>query len=217
VAHLHQFCKKTNYALFEFINWFVLWDGAKVTLQSNGAKFQPPHFFFVRNSGEQKNRVGERTALKRENRQGQGDGRWHREAWRDSLCAALIAIGFPQSFSTQIYEDHQGTIKIIHTHCLTDTIHHYAVKISWLNDPFLNHHLHVAFTKSAMQLAIYSTKPINGFQLFQTTSYAIGKCNYPLLHHHYTFLDLAQYSYLQRQARPVNILYNSSIQPPPPL
>jgi hypothetical protein len=53
-----------------------------------------------------------------------------------------------------------------------------------------------------MELADCSTKPVNGSQLFQSISYAIGQRYYPLpAHHHYVLLDLDKYSYLQRQLR----------------
>jgi hypothetical protein len=84
-------------------------------------------------------------------------------------------MGFhPLSF-TPIYEDNQGTIKLICTHRLTDTVQHYAVKIAWPNDQFLANHLHAACTTSTMQLADCSTKLVNGSQLFHSISYAIGQ------------------------------------------
>jgi hypothetical protein len=64
-------------------------------------------------------------------------------------------------------------------HHLPDTICHYAVEIAWLNDQLLTNQLHAAYTKISMQLADCSTKPVNGSQLFQSISYAIGQCYYP--------------------------------------
>jgi len=129
------------------------------------------------------------------------------------LRTFLSSIGFPIPSSTPIYEDNQGTIKLIRTHRLTDTVRHYAVKIAWLNEQFLHNHLHTAYTKTSHQLADCSTKPINGSQLFLAISYAIGQRYYPLPDHpHYTLLDLQNYSYLKRQTTINSKLDKRSIQ-----
>jgi hypothetical protein len=131
------------------------------------------------------------------------------------LCQLLTGMGFPPTSSTPIFEDNQGTIKLIRTHRLTDTVCHFAVKIAWLHDKFLANHLHAAYTKTSMQLADCSTKPVNGSQLFQSISYAIGQHYYPSPHHHhYTLLDLDTYSYLHGQHTLVHNFDRQSIQSP---
>jgi hypothetical protein len=125
----------------------------------------------------------------------------------------LNSIGFPITTSTPIYEDNQGTIKLIRTHRLTDTICHYAVKISWLNEQFLLQHLHASYTKTTKQLADCSTKPVNGSQLFTAISFAMGQRYYPLPDHpHYILLELHKYAYLRRQLNISDKLGKQSIQ-----
>jgi hypothetical protein len=140
----------------------------------------------------------------------------HKGASKTILLRSFLAsIGFPLIASTPIYEDNQGTIKLVRTHRLTDTVRHYAVKIAWLNEQFAQNQLHTAYTKTTMQLADCSSKPINGSQLFRAISYAIGQRYYPLPHHHhYTLLNLDKYAYLQRQTSIAHKLPEHSIQPP---
>jgi hypothetical protein len=54
----------------------------------------------------------------------------HKGASKTLLIRQLLtAIGYPPTTSTPIFEDNQGTIKLIRTHRLTDTVRHYAVKL----------------------------------------------------------------------------------------
>jgi hypothetical protein len=50
------------------------------------------------------------------------------------LYQFLQSIGHPLSTPTPTFEDNQGTINLIHTNHLPDTVQHHTVKISWLNE-----------------------------------------------------------------------------------
>jgi hypothetical protein len=115
------------------------------------------------------------------------------------LRSFLSSIGISLTSPTPTYEDNKGTINLIRTNCLTDTVRHHAVKIAWLNENYSNDHLVPAYTKSSMMLADCSTKPTNGAQLSEKIAYAIGQRFYPpSTHQHYHDLDLHEYSYLYR-------------------
>jgi hypothetical protein len=49
----------------------------------------------------------------------------------------LAAIGKSLVTPSVIFEDNQGSIKLIRTQRLTDTIHHHDVKLVWLHENFL--------------------------------------------------------------------------------
>jgi hypothetical protein len=115
------------------------------------------------------------------------------------LCSFLQTIGVYLSTPTPTYEDNQGTINLVRTQCLTDTVRHHAVKIAWLNETFSTDQLKPAYTKSSLMLADCSTKPVNGAQLYDKISYGIGQRFYPPPdHQHYHDLDLDNYSYRYR-------------------
>ncbi len=115
------------------------------------------------------------------------------------LCSFLQSIGVYLNTPTPTYEDNQGTIKLVRTHRLTNTVRHHAVKIAWLNENFDNDQLKLAYIKLSMMLCDYSTKPSNGAKLFDQNSYAIGQYFYPSPEmQHYHDLDLASYSYVYR-------------------
>ncbi len=103
------------------------------------------------------------------------------------------------SSPSTIFEDNQGSIKLIRTQRLTDTVRHHAVKLAWLNDHFLRGTFKIAYTKTALMLVDCSTKPVNGSQLFAQISFAIGVRFYPLpSQQHYLDLDLNNFSWKYR-------------------
>jgi hypothetical protein len=111
----------------------------------------------------------------------------------------MAAIG--KSFVTPctIFEDNQGTIKLIRTQRLTDTVRHHDVKLAWLNEHFLRGSFLVAYSKTALMLVDCSTKPVNGSQLYNQISFAIGVRFYPSRdQQHYVDLDLDHFSWLYR-------------------
>lgn len=116
------------------------------------------------------------------------------------LRSFLTSIGHPLTSASPTYEDNQGTIKLLRTNRLTDTVRHYAITIAWLNDQYLADHLKIAYTKTNMMLVDCSTKPVNGSQLFTQISYVIGQQFYPSSDkQHYHDLQLDKYSWLKRQ------------------
>ncbi len=69
----------------------------------------------------------------------------HKGATKTVLLRSFLqSIGFPLHSASPTYEDNQGTIKLIHTNRLTDTVRHHAGKIAWLNDHYLNNDLKLA-------------------------------------------------------------------------
>jgi len=99
-----------------------------------------------------------------------------------------------------LQETTTGTIKLIRTNRLTDTVRHHAVKISWLNEHYLSNNLKMANTKTSLMLVDCNTKPVNGSQLFSQISYAIGQRFYPpFSSQHYHDLNLDKYSWNYRQ------------------
>jgi hypothetical protein len=109
----------------------------------------------------------------------------------------MPAIG--KSFVTPctIFEDNQGTIKLICTQQLMDTVRHHDVKLAWLNENFLLGSFIITYSKTALMLVDCSTKPVNGSQLFQQISFAIGVRFYPdHTQQHYIDLDLDNFSWL---------------------
>jgi len=124
----------------------------------------------------------------------------HRAGFKSSLLQSFLpAIGKSLQAPAVLFEDNQGTIKLIRTQRLTDTVQHHDVKLAWLNESFLRGTFTVAYSKSALMLVDCSTKPINGAQLFQKISFAIGVRYYPLpSEHHYTALDLSNFSWNYR-------------------
>jgi len=106
----------------------------------------------------------------------------HRAGFKSSLLQSFLnAIGNSLKAPAVIFEDSQGTIKLIRTQQLTDTVRHHDVKLAWLNENFLRGTFTVAYSKSALMLVDCSTKPVNGAQLFQQISFAIGVRFYLLL------------------------------------
>jgi hypothetical protein len=124
----------------------------------------------------------------------------HRAGFKSTLLQSFMAaIG--KSFVTPctIFEDNQGTIKLIRTQRLTDTVRHHDVKLAWLNEHFLRGSFLVAYSKTALMLVDCSTKPVNGSQLYNQISFAIGVCFYPSHdQQHYVDLDLDHFSWLYR-------------------
>ena len=124
----------------------------------------------------------------------------HRAGFKSSLLQNFMtAIGRSCATPSTIFEDNQGTIKLIRTQRLTDTVRHHAVKLAWLNEHFLRGSFIVAYSKTAMMLVDCSTKPVNGSQLFHQIAFAIGVRFYPQpTEQHYLDLDLDNFSWLYR-------------------
>jgi len=124
----------------------------------------------------------------------------HRAGFKSSLLQSFMSsIG--KSFTTPctIFEDNKGTINLIRTQRLTDTVRHHDVKLAWLNENFLRGSFIVAYSKTALMLVDCSTKPVNGSQLFQQIAFAIGVRFYPdSTQQHYFDLDLDTFSWLYR-------------------
>lgn len=98
------------------------------------------------------------------------------------------------------FEDNQGTINLIRTNHLTDTICHHAITISWFNENFSNDHVKIGYTKTTMMLADCESKPCNGNQIYNQIdnqiSRLIGQRYFPLpTQQHYHDLDLDHYSW----------------------
>ena len=99
----------------------------------------------------------------------------HHTGFKSSLLQSFMsAIG--KSFTTPctIFKDNQGSIKLLRTQCLTDTVRHHDVKLAWLSENFLCGTFAVAYSKTALMLVDCSTKPVNGSQLYRQISFAIG-------------------------------------------
>jgi len=124
----------------------------------------------------------------------------HRAGFKSSLLQAFMSsIGKPFTTPCTIFEDNQGTIKLIRTQRLTDTVRHHDVKLSWLNENFLRGTFIVLYSKTAFMLVDCCTKPVNGVQLFHQISFAIGVRFYPhLTLQHFIDLDLSNFSWLYR-------------------
>ncbi len=111
----------------------------------------------------------------------------------------LDSIGLPLSGPCLLFEDNQGTIKLICTNHLTDTVYHHDVKLAWLNKNFFAGTFDVAYTKTGLMLVDCITKLLNGSQFYTQISFSIGHHFYPdpsLQHYH--DLDLGNYSWRQR-------------------
>jgi hypothetical protein len=100
----------------------------------------------------------------------------------------LDSIGLPLSGPCLLFEDNQGTIKLICTNRLTDTVLHHDVKLAWLNENFLTGTFDVAYTKSTLMLVDCNTKAVNGSQLFTQISFSIGQHFYPSLSLQHTMI-----------------------------
>jgi len=124
----------------------------------------------------------------------------HHAGFKISLLQSFMSsIGKSFTSPCTIFEDNQGTIKLIWTQRLTDTIRHHDVKLAWLNENFLCGTFLVAYSKTAMMLVDCCTKPVNGSQLFQQISFAIGVRFYPTPNsQHYIDLDLDTFLWLFR-------------------
>jgi hypothetical protein len=124
----------------------------------------------------------------------------HRGAFKTVLLRNFLqSIGIYLCGPTPTYEDNQGTIKLVRTNRLTDTVRHHAVKIAWLNENFDNNQLQLAYTKTNLMLCDCSTKPTNGAKLFDQISYAIGQRFFPSSDQQHSHdLDLHEYSYSYR-------------------
>ncbi len=127
--------------------------------------------------------------------------------WRGAFKTRLLrdflqSIGIHLSTPSPTFEDNQGTINLIRSQRLTDTVRHHAVKIAWLNEQFEHRHLKPSYTKTNLMLCDCITKPSNGAKLFEQISYAIGQRYYPTIDsQHYHDLELHLYSYLSRQSK----------------
>ena len=124
----------------------------------------------------------------------------HRAGFKSTLLQSFLqAIGQPLPSPAILFEDNQGTIKLVRTQRLTDTVRHNDVKLAWLNEHFLRGSFTIAYSKSAMMLVDCSTKPVNGSLLFNQISFAIGVRFYPsTTSQHYVDLNLDDFSWKYR-------------------
>jgi hypothetical protein len=117
----------------------------------------------------------------------------------DTIQRFLGSIGLSFKSPSVIFEDNQGTIKLLCTHCLTDTVRHHDVKLAWLNEHFLHGTFIVAYLNTKLMLVDCITKPVNGVQLHLQISYCVGKRFYPASStQHYVDLELHNYSWCYR-------------------
>jgi hypothetical protein len=108
------------------------------------------------------------------------------------------SIGLPLESPSILFEDNQGTIKLLHTHHLTATICHHNVKLAWLNENFLRGTFIVAYLNTKM-IVDCITKPANGAQIHLQISICIGERFYPpSSSQHYFDLELDNYSWCFR-------------------
>ena len=113
------------------------------------------------------------------------------------LRAFLTSLGLNLSSPTPIFEDNQGTIKLIKTSRLSDTVRHNAIKLAYLKEQMDEGAFYPASTKTSMMLVDCCTKPVNGVQLATQTSYMIGQRFYPTSDlQHYHDLELHTYAWL---------------------
>lgn len=98
----------------------------------------------------------------------------------------LISLGLDLSFPTPVFEDNQGTIKLIKTSHLTNTGHNNSIKIAYLKEKLDEDAICTAYIKTSLIVVDCTTKPINGAQLSQQI--------FPTHDlHHYHDLDLNNY------------------------
>jgi hypothetical protein len=84
----------------------------------------------------------------------------HRAGFKSSLLQSFLqAINNPLQTPAVLFEDNKGTINLIRTQRLTDTVRHHDVKLAWLNENFLRGTFTVAYSKSVLMLVDCSTKP----------------------------------------------------------
>jgi hypothetical protein len=111
----------------------------------------------------------------------------------------LASIGLPLESPSILFEDNQGTIKLLRTNCLTDTVRHHDVKLAWLNENFLRGTFIVTYLNTKLMVVDCITKPVNGVQLNVQISLCTGERFYPLPSlQHYADLDLDNYSWRSR-------------------
>jgi hypothetical protein len=98
----------------------------------------------------------------------------------DNIQCFLTSIGLPLDSPSILFEDNQGTIKLLWTNHLTDPAHHRDVKLSWLNEHFLHGTLFiVTYLNTKLMLIDCTTKPVNRAQLHLQISLCIGERFYP--------------------------------------
>ena len=124
----------------------------------------------------------------------------HRAGFKSALLQRFMSsIGLPFTSPSILFEDNQGTIKLIRAQRLTDTVRHHDVKLAWLSEHFLNGTFTISSTKTTMMIVDCITKPVNGAQLYQQISFCIGVRFYPAVtQQHYIDLDLDNFSWLPR-------------------
>jgi hypothetical protein len=62
----------------------------------------------------------------------------------------LASIGLPQDAPSLLFEDNQGTIKLLCTNCLTDMVCHHDVKLACLNENFLHGTFVIAYLNTKL-------------------------------------------------------------------
>jgi hypothetical protein len=114
----------------------------------------------------------------------------------------LTSLGFDLSSPTPVFEDNQGTIKLIKTSRLTDTVRHNAIKIAYLKEKLDEAAICTAYTKTSLMVVDCTTKPVNGAQLFNQVSYMIGQRFFPTSDlQHYHDLELDTYAWIRSVKR----------------
>ncbi len=120
----------------------------------------------------------------------------------DMIQRFLTSIGLPLDSPSILFEDNQGTIKLLRTNRLTDTVRHHDVKLAWLNENFLRGTFIVAYLNTKLMIVDCITKPVNGAQLHLQISLCIGERFYPPSNsQHYVDLELDSYSWRFRVLR----------------
>jgi hypothetical protein len=114
----------------------------------------------------------------------------------DMIQRFLASIGHSLTSPSLLFEDNQGTIKLLQTNRLTDTVRHHDVKLAWLNENFLRGTFIVAYLNTKHMIVDCITKPVNGAQLHIQISICIGERFYPPAStQHYIDLELDNYSW----------------------
>jgi hypothetical protein len=79
----------------------------------------------------------------------------HRGTFKTILLRSFLqSIGFYLNTPTPADEDNKGSIHLIRTNRLTDTVRHHAVKLSWLHEVYSTNQVTTAYTKTTMMLAL---------------------------------------------------------------
>jgi hypothetical protein len=92
----------------------------------------------------------------------------------------VSSLGYPIDTGIPRLEDSQGTIRSINPSCIHENTRHLAAKITWLNELYAAGIITPLYTKTMLQLADITTKPLCGKHLQAMISFLIGVRYYPL-------------------------------------